>query len=212
MSSLKSQEGSWAPGPPSASWAPCCHRYSASRSEPADLLSTQRAKVQTVLSGVSGARRARHPAGRPPGSLMKEACPPGRRAARRVGGWCAAGRTPAARGPPAPELPGGPQHRAQVGDVHLHGAHLGGGPGGQQRGARGLGAAPVPARQAQVQPVVLLQQPLAQRPADATGSDRKGLSTRRPHARLPGRVGASGRGTGGRARCRRAHGLTCSRR
>ena len=66
-----------------------------------------------------------------------------------------------------PELPGGPQHRAQVGDVHLHGAHLGGGPGGQQRGADGLGAARVPACQAQVQLIFHLKQPLAERSADA---------------------------------------------
>lgn len=108
------------------------------------------------------------------------------------------------RGPPAPELPGGPQHRAQVGDVHLHGAHLGGGPGGQQRGAHGLGPAPVPARQAQVQPVVLLQQPLAQRSADATGLDRNGINHTVPSTPVSPvrarRTGSGGRPAAGRAR------------
>lgn len=108
------------------------------------------------------------------------------------------------RGPPAPELPGGAQHRAQVGDVHLHGAHLGGGPGGQQRGAHGLGPAPVPARQAQVQPVVLLQQPLAQRSADTTGLERNGINHTVPSTPVSP-VRARRTGSGGGPAADRAH-------
>lgn len=71
-----------------------------------------------------------------------------------------------------PELPGGPEHGAQVADVHLHDGHPGGRAGGQQRGAGGLGPARVPAGQAQVQLVVVPQQPLAEREADAAGEGR----------------------------------------
>lgn len=97
-----------------------------------------------------------------------------------------------------PELPGGPQHGAQVGDVHLHHGDLGGGAGGQQRGAGGLCSARVPARQAQVEPVVLLQQPLAERSADATGGVRHGTALTH---RVPNRTFSPAQSPGGQ-RCR----------
>lgn len=93
------------------------------------------------------------------------------------------------RGPPAPKLPGGPEHGARVADVHLHSSDLGGGAGGQQRGAGGLGPVRVPAGQAQVEPVVLLQQPLAECVAHAAGNQtRSGVTDARPRCRPPVRI------------------------
>lgn len=107
--------------------------------------------------------------------------------------------------PPEPELPRGPQHGAQVADVHLHDADLRGGAGGQQRGAGGLGAARVPAGQAQAQPGVLLQQPLAQRSADAAaGEADTGSLTGRGPTGPPPRPGAQAGGEEGRPGTRRA--------
>lgn len=67
------------------------------------------------------------------------------------------------------ELPGSPEHRLQVADIHLHDADLGEGARGQQSRADRFRFAPVPAGQTQVQLVVLLQQPLAEGEANAAG-------------------------------------------
>lgn len=127
--------------------------------------------------------------GCPPCLLLSAAARPGPGSRRREGR------------PPVPELPRGPQHGAQVADVHLHDADLRGGAGGQQRGAGGLGAARVPAGQAQAQPGVLLQQPLAQRSADAAaGEADTGSLTGRGPTGPPPRPGAQAGGEEGAPR------------
>lgn len=99
---------------------------------------------------------------------------------------------------PAAQLPGGPQHRGQVAQVHLHRGHLCGGVGGQEEVARGLALLLVAAGDAEMDAAILLQQPLAQRQPHAAAT---GWGQREPSptwvspalpSRPPGRVCPAG--------------------